>query len=328
MFFFSQTKNEMSAQHAGTRKWQKIINHEKKDSTVVNNNNLYNDFNLLSANLSNDFNTSTTTSNNIQNSSLYQPKKVENTTTAAAPITHPLFGVDPNQNQNGYMDPNAHYQQSGMPPPTSQTGLPPQANILNPQQPPMMAGGSYYNPANQMQNNNLPQQPMNFQTSAIPSQQQQQQQQQIPAWQNQPTQPGMMGGYQEQATQPQTHRQPEPPKEKPPLPEEYIYLQTVLEELKTNCLNAANDPRTKRKFVDVNKRLENLYDCLRDGRLNPATIEALNQIIQFLQIGDYGNALQVHTQIAFGSDFSQCAGFMPGLKVLIQSANELQVYLR
>ncbi|XP_037815567.1 protein transport protein Sec31A isoform X2 [Lucilia sericata] len=255
-----------------------------------------------------------------------QPKKVDNTSTAAAPITHPLFGVDPNQNQNGYMDPNAHYQQPGMPPPTSQTGLPPQANILNPQQPPMMGGSSYYNPANQMQNNNLPQQPMNFQTSAIPSQQQQQQQ--LPAWQNQPTQPGMMGGYQEQAAQTQTHRQPEPPKEKPPLPEEYIYLQTVLEELKTNCLNAANDPRTKRKFVDVNKRLENLYDCLRDGRLNPATIEALNQIIQFLQIGDYGNALQVHTQIAFGSDFSQCAGFMPGLKVLIQSANELQVYLR
>lgn len=25
--------------------------------------------------------------------------------------------------------------------------------------------------------------------------------------------------------------------------------------------------RTKRKFVDVSKRLENLFDCLRDGRV-------------------------------------------------------------
>uniref|UniRef100_T1GGI4 Uncharacterized protein n=1 Tax=Megaselia scalaris TaxID=36166 RepID=T1GGI4_MEGSC len=30
--------------------------------------------------------------------------------TSATPITHPLFGVDPNQNQNGYYDPNQQYQ--------------------------------------------------------------------------------------------------------------------------------------------------------------------------------------------------------------------------
>lgn len=30
--------------------------------------------------------------------------------------------------------------------------------------------------------------------------------------------------------------------EKPPLPEEYIYLQTVLEELKTQCINRATNP--------------------------------------------------------------------------------------
>lgn len=92
-----------------------------------------------------------------------------------------------------------------------------------------------------MQNNNIPNQPMNFQTSAIPTQQGPQTQ----TWQTQPTQ-GMMGGYPDQSAEQQqtqlSHRQPEPPKEKPPLPEEYIYLETVLEELKTNCLNAANDP--------------------------------------------------------------------------------------
>ncbi|XP_075169398.1 COPII coat complex component secretory 31 isoform X2 [Haematobia irritans] len=251
-------------------------------------------------------------------------KKVEPTTsTLAAPITHPLFGVDPNQNQNGYMDPNAHYQQGSMPPSMPPSSQP--LNMLNPTQPSMGGGSAFYNPNQAMQNNNMPppNQPMNFQTSAIS-------QQQVPQWQTQPTQP-MGGAYidpSQQQQQQQPQRQSEPPKQKPPLPEEYIYLQTVLEELKTNCLNATNDPRTKRKFVDVSKRLENLYDCLRDGRLHSLTIDALNQIIQFIQVGDYGNALQVHTQIAFGSDFSQCAGFMPGLKVLIQSATDLQVYLR
>ncbi|XP_037949907.1 protein transport protein Sec31A isoform X2 [Teleopsis dalmanni] len=234
-------------------------------------------------------------------------KKVE-TNTTASPITHPLFGVDPNQNQNGYMDPNAGYQNnamSGMPPPI------PTGNM-----------GGYLNPAANatiQQNNNpignrpYPQQ-TNFAPTGVPTQPQ--------TWNTQT----QNVGYIEQPAPIQ--RQPEPPKEKPPLPEEYIYLQTVLEELKNQCLTAASDPRMKRKFVDVVKRLENLYDCLRESRLNPITITALNEIVQYIQVGDYGNALQTHTQIAFGSDFSQCAGFMPGLKVLIQSASELQIYLR
>ena len=67
----------MSAQHAGTRKWQKIINHEKKDNIKFVDSN-YNDSNILNANVSNDFNicssssSTTTTFNNFQNSPLYQ----------------------------------------------------------------------------------------------------------------------------------------------------------------------------------------------------------------------------------------------------------------
>jgi protein transport protein SEC31 len=34
----------------------------------------------------------------------------------------------------------------------------------------------------------------------------------------------------------------EPPKQKLPLPEEFIYMQTVLEELKTQCIAAAGNP--------------------------------------------------------------------------------------
>ncbi|XP_055916700.1 protein transport protein Sec31A [Eupeodes corollae] len=205
-------------------------------------------------------------------------------------ITHPIFGIDPKQNV--YLDPSANYQNQTMPPQTN----------FNEQSPPQVP----YNVI--QQNNNL-----------LPKQTQYQADNSIVYQQH--------TGYQEQPAQVQ-RRVPEIPKEKPTLPEEFIYMQTVFEELKTQCLKAASDPRTKRKFVDVTKRLENLYDCLRDGRLTSNTIDSLNQIVQFIQIGDYGNALATHTSIAFGSDFAQTAGFMPGIKVLVQSAADLNVFLR
>ncbi|KMY92359.1 protein transport protein Sec31A isoform X2 [Drosophila simulans] len=222
----------------------------------------------------------------------------------SAAIFHPLFPVDPNQNQNGYVDPS-QYQHAAPPGGVPNTYYNPAAFNNNPQQ------------QQQHQQSYLqPQQP----ASGIPSQGGLQQQN----WQGQQ----QTIGYTEQPAPIQQQRQPAPPKEKPPLPEEYIYLQTVLEELKNRCLGATNDPRTKRKFVDVVKRLENLYDCLRDGKLTPTTVQYLNQIVQYIQISDYANALEIHTQIAFGTDFAQCAGFMQGLKVLLQSASELQLVLR
>ncbi|XP_039502333.1 protein transport protein Sec31A [Drosophila santomea] len=217
----------------------------------------------------------------------------------SAAIFHPLFPVDPNQNQNGYVDPS-QYQHA-----------PPPGGVPN----------TYYNPG---AFNNNPQQQSYLQPQQPPSAISNQGGLQQQNWQGQQ----QTIGYTEQPAPIQQQRQPEPPKEKAPLPEEYIYLQTVLEELKNRCLGATNDPRTKRKFVDVVKRLENLYDCLRDGKLTPTTVQYLNQIVQYIQISDYANALEIHTRIAFGTDFAQCAGFMQGLKVLLQSASELQLVLR
>ncbi|XP_067625712.1 uncharacterized protein [Eurosta solidaginis] len=126
---------------------------------------------------------------------------------ASAPITHPLFGVDPNQNQNqnGYTDQYGQYQP---PPPTANSNMSIQTQTTAP--------GNYYNPT--LQQNNIvttqqfPQQ-MNFQTSAISQQSQQQQ-----SWNTQL--PNV--GYTEQPAPVQI--QQEPPKEKPPLPD-----------LSTNC---------------------------------------------------------------------------------------------
>lgn len=78
----------------------------------------------------------------------------------------------------------------------------------------------------------------------MPNQQPQQQQ----FWPGQPQQQQSFG-YTEQPAPVQEQRQPEPVKEKPPLPEEYIYLQTVLEELKNQCLSATNDAVSRLQIV-------------------------------------------------------------------------------
>lgn len=51
-------------------------------------------------------------------------------------------------------------------------------------------------------------------------------------------------------------------------------------------------------------------------------------MVQMVQIGDYTGGLGLHTQLVSGPDFAQIASFMPGLKVLLQCALQLQVYLR
>lgn len=221
-----------------------------------------------------------------------QTKKIEQPSSA---ITHPLFGVDPNQNV--FLDPNAHYQNQTLLPQSSinqQNAPPPTYNVIHQNNNPLQAHSGLQSNTTAIGNSNIYQ---------------------------------PLPGYQESPAPIQSVEEVKP-REKSRLPEEFIYMQTLFEELKNQCIAKATDPRTKRKFVDVTKRLENLYDCLRDRRLNNNTIEALNQIVQFVQIGDYGNALATHTSIAFGTDFAQTASFMPGIKVLIQCAADLKVVLQ
>lgn len=47
-----------------------------------------------------------------------------------------------------------------------------------------------------------------------------------------------------------------------------------------------------------------------------------------VQKGNYAGGLNLHTQLVSGPDFSQISSFMPGIKVLLQSALQLGVYIR
>ncbi|KAL2726123.1 protein transport protein Sec31A [Vespula maculifrons] len=120
----------------------------------------------------------------------------------------------------------------------------------------------------------------------------------------------------------------EPEKPKLPIPEEHIHLKTVLDELKMQCFENAKNPQIKRKIEDVSKKLETLYDCLRENRLSQNTLQGLHQISEMIQNGNYAGSLSLHTQLVSGPDFSQISSFMPGIKVLLQSALQLGVYIR
>nr|CAD7260928.1 unnamed protein product [Timema shepardi] len=160
---------------------------------------------------------------------------------------------------------------------------------------------------------------------ADPGQQQQQ-------YSQYPSPPLPQQNYQQQqqvaASPAPVARVAEPPKPKAPIPEEFMYLQTVFEELRNRCTCSATNPQTKRKLEDVSRKLESLYDALRESRLSSNTLQGLHQMVQLVQIGDYTGCLGLHTQLVSGPDFSQIASFMPGLKVLIQSALQLGVYLQ
>uniref|UniRef100_A0AAG5DHX5 Protein transport protein Sec31A n=1 Tax=Anopheles atroparvus TaxID=41427 RepID=A0AAG5DHX5_ANOAO len=237
-----------------------------------------------------------------------------------APITTPLpAGLAPS---NGYPDPNSNYMQAhGGGAGVAGQYMPPQAPMYNNS---TMAGGAPPPPAANANTINY----QNFQQTAPGA-----------------AAPGQMGGPQGSVYYPgqgqdgyaqqQQHQQnayqppaPEPPKQKPPLPEQYVFMQTVFEELKKQCVASAGNPQTKRKLEDVSKRLESLYDLLRENRLSQNTLNSLNQLVALIQAGDYANGIGLHTQLVSGSDFAQIASFMPGIKVLLQSAMQLQVYLR
>jgi protein transport protein SEC31 len=140
---------------------------------------------------------------------------------------HPLFGADPNQvsqvppsnsaNPMMMMTPQQNDNYQSQPQQTMPT--------INNQ----AMTGFYQSPPAQDVNANNPINYNNFNTFVAPQTQNQQVQREVA-----PSPPI------QQAT----------PIQKPPLPEEFIYLQTVLEELKTQCVNKATNP--VRNFFNSN----------------------------------------------------------------------------
>uniref|UniRef100_A0A4W3HWT1 Protein transport protein Sec31A n=1 Tax=Callorhinchus milii TaxID=7868 RepID=A0A4W3HWT1_CALMI len=109
------------------------------------------------------------------------------------------------------------------------------------------------------------------------------------------------------------------------IPEEHMVLKMTLDRLVQRCLLSASDPQTKRKLDDAAKRLENLYDKLRDQSLSVHILSGLHEIVRNIEVKRYQNALAVHTQIVSSSNFSEISAFMPVLKVVVTIASKLNV---
>ncbi|XP_045080996.1 protein transport protein Sec31A isoform X8 [Coregonus clupeaformis] len=112
---------------------------------------------------------------------------------------------------------------------------------------------------------------------------------------------------------------------KKPIPEEHLILKSTFEGLIQKCLAAATDPQTKRKLDDANKRLEALYDKLREQTLSPAIVGGLHNMVQCIESRSYMESLNIHTHIVSSSNFSETSAFMPVLKVVLTQANKLGV---
>lgn len=113
--------------------------------------------------------------------------------------------------------------------------------------------------------------------------------------------------------------------------------------------------QTKRKLDEANKRLEALYDKLREqtvsdaaeadqrsdedlktvshhhllffffSQLSPAIIGGLHNIARSIESRSYTEGLNIHTHIVSNSNFSETSAFMPVLKVVLTQANKLGV---
>uniref|UniRef100_A0A3B4AVM5 Protein transport protein Sec31A n=1 Tax=Periophthalmus magnuspinnatus TaxID=409849 RepID=A0A3B4AVM5_9GOBI len=112
---------------------------------------------------------------------------------------------------------------------------------------------------------------------------------------------------------------------KKPIPDEHFVLKTTFEGLIQKCLIVATDPQTKRKLDDANKRLETLYDKLREQTLSPAIVGGLHNIARTIESRSYAEGLNIHTHIVSSSNFSEISGFMPVLKVVLTQAKKLGV---
>jgi protein transport protein SEC31 len=67
--------------------------------------------------------------------------------------------------------------------------------------------------------------------------------------------------------------------------------------------------------------------CLIVFQLSQSTVDGLHRIVHAVQQYDYQTALGEHARIVSGGSFTEISHFIPGIKVLIQTAMQLQVYI-
>jgi len=151
-------------------------------------------------------------------------------------------------------------------------------------------------------------------------------------------QPATWGGFQPAAAQqppqgPPANQQqqqaaaPEPAQPPAPIPAEHQVIQDVMESLRSKCQQASSHPQIRRKLEDVSSKLDILYNKLRAGSLSAATLQGLHTILQHIWQYDYPACMQVIAGLIAGGSFAEMSDFMPGVKMLLQVAQQQGVYV-
>jgi protein transport protein SEC31 len=132
----------------------------------------------------------------------------------------------------------------------------------------------------------------------------------------------------------QTHIPPQPKKMeapakaeviKAPIPQEHAILQQIFDALVEKCRGATRNPQSKRKLDDVRRKLDALYDLLRENGISPNVLASLHRMSEACQQSDYTTGIQLHTQLISTGNFSEISSFMPGLKTLMQISHQLKI---
>jgi len=77
----------------------------------------------------------------------------------------------------------------------------------------------------------------------------------------------------------------------------------------------------------VTVKLEILYTKLRSGVLSPGTLSGLHNIVGLIGQYDYPGCIGVISGLVQGGSFAELSDFMPGVKVLLQVAQQQRVYI-
>jgi len=144
-----------------------------------------------------------------------------------------------------------------------------------------------------------------------------------------PQQPAQIQGFQAQEQQQPQVQELAPVEAAPPapIPAEHQVIQDVFESLRLKCHQAASHPQVRRKLEDVSSKLDILYNKLRDNTLSPTTLQGLHAILQHIWQYDYPSCMKEIAGLISSGSFAEMSYFMPGVKVLLQVAQQQGVYV-
>ncbi|CAF0715359.1 unnamed protein product [Adineta steineri] len=119
---------------------------------------------------------------------------------------------------------------------------------------------------------------------------------------------------------------PPAPVVKGPLPTEHQIIQDTLDLLANRCQQATQQLPLKRKLDEVKKKLEVLYDKLRENRVPQSVLQGIHQIIGYIRQYDYQSSLLIYNQLIASENLAETSQYMPAVKILLQCCMQLNVY--